>query len=780
MTISAQCSDQSIMRASDVDRVVQEFFPAGYNDAPQPLSRLQRLLSCTKAGGGPCCGSEARAKEWLNEVCECVCFFSLSHLAQPLANYEKISKDSTLLVATDLLCSGPRRFQFLGTSTCAECYCVIHEVTKYRLRQARKLLQTPINQSYSDSLFGHYPLPQRDALLRNHATEFISKWCHMRRITTSRDGSTNYLPFKPMISLVYYDYVQEEGRDGRSPASYEIFRQAFHEEIKNWAFPRYKNEVKACETCWDLYRLILRAQRQGEEENLRKYRSQLAEHQTLAYSERQEYYADRIASKEDNLTLCLIADFTFPFNLFYHHQRTRQTSPLPQIAVGFGALIDHSARENGGGAYYYWNIAASGKDDANTVCSLIYHYLSHKQKNGADFTGKTLKLQLDNGGSNKCLVTLGFCAWVRVHFGFHRVFVSFLIRGHTGEDVDGITASMRIKLRSNFDYFSLSSVKDNIFPRAFPFSESAPTIFQFLDLEHGEQWQETDFNKQFDHFLYDFDTFLKGTMNDISGFTGKGADRTEHTIHAWKFDEEGRFSATFLRSLPDPQWSDPIPVFSRLPRAGSLPKRLFHGSPRHVISAGVDFQQLEREILAKEMLNQMDPTDIAFWRSFFDEVHQCKVPNVAPDVVAGKKQKRKSYARRTIDLNKPPVITFKERASNVISDEEDDVYSADSGSEVSSEEEEDAEARQWEQERYEVAHILQKQARDDGIQYLVEFKDPMEGELPEWISAHLLTSDSALAAIRAYEDKQENARRNTYKTTGEVLSGRTRSQNKRQ
>ena len=86
---------------------------------------------------------------------------------------------------------------------------------------------------------------------------------------------------------------------------------------------------------------------------------------------------------------------------------------------------------------------------------------------------------------------------------------------------------------------------------------------------------------------------------------------------------------------------------------------------------------------------------------------------------------------------------------------------------------------QDEVDRYEVSVVQQRQVREDGIDYLVEFANPYDGELPEWVSINLLTSHSAQNAIRIYDEQQQEARRQAYKTTGEVLQKRTRSQNKR-
>ena len=183
--------------------------------------------------------------------------------------------------------------------------------------------------------------------------------------------------------------------------------------------------------------------------------------------------------------------------------------------------------------------------------------------------------------------------------------------------------------------------------------------------------------------------------------------------------------------------------------------------------------------MSEKVQSWMDSGDVAFWRSFFDEVHQCVVPERPQIEDSGAEKKRQPYKRRQIDLSKPPVISWKEKVSDMISDEEDEVYEPDSSSEVSSSEEEDEEWMQDEVDRYEVSVVQQRQVREDGIDYLVEFANPYDGELPEWVSINLLTSHSAQNAIRIYDEQQQEARRQAYKTTGEVLQKRTRSQNKR-
>jgi len=172
---------------------------------------------------------------------------------------------------------------------------------------------------------------------------------------------------------------------------------------------------KACSFCWDTERFALRLRQRGDAQRAAELEAMLEEHRTLQLLERQMYYADRAAAAHlESSSDCIIVDFTHPFPLPHLCQRTETRDHVVKMLVGFGALIDHGPVERGGGTYFYLNLGCGEHDDANAVCSLLFHYLEQKSAAGNLRTGVTLNLQMDSGSSNKNWVMICFLAWIQV------------------------------------------------------------------------------------------------------------------------------------------------------------------------------------------------------------------------------------------------------------------------------------------------------------------------------------------------------------------------------
>lgn len=171
---------------------------------------------------------------------------------------------------------------------------------------------------------------------------------------------------------------------------------------------------------------------------------------------------------------------------------------------------------------------------------------------------------------------------------------------------------------------------------------------------------------------------------------------------------------------------------------------------------------------------------MTFWMSFFDESEQCVLPK-APAPAAAPGKKRAPYKRREVGLCVAPKISWKvsSRVYDHISDEEDDEYVPSGDEGEWEDEEDDMDAEEWEKERLLVQRVLDFQEREDGTEYLVEYVEPMEGELPSWVNESLLTSPSAKKAIKEFKDERDAKRRQRNRYTGEVFEERTRGQRRR-
>jgi hypothetical protein len=719
-------------------------------------------------------------------------------LNQVALDYSASKDGAALCVARDILSMGPRRqYVVFGQDVCASCYDCVHNVPKTAreggnalVKMSREQLETEL----SGSFFGFQPNHGRVPHLRNSCEAWIEAKLQTYACTTSRDGETRYLPFRVKGSFMYNLFVQEQG----NVASAETFRVAFNAVNKTWGKPRFKSECKSCRFCWTSFSKlhVLRSQKMVEE--AAALEKEIAEHLLLQYLERGVYYGDRKDAFMEVVRLggvrveCLIGDFTFPLPIPYLKQRTTIKDKLVKMLVGFGCLYDHTSARFGGGPKFYFNFFAGCKDDANTVCSMFYHYLTLKRNNGNLATGGLLNVQLDSASSNKCATAIGFFAWVAVKFGFQQVSVSYLIAGHTGEIADAVTAHLRNGFRSNGNVWSWESGFRERFESTYAKSELHPECYKFLDMAKAESWAPSAFNADLGHYLFDFDTFLRPICNRLSGFTDRNVHRTELSIHAWRFevraDKNVNFSVRRLRSKSEEEcpWSDVVPVFAQLPDLSLEPLPLYFGDPRHVISKEVDPNMVRVSLM--DIDDVMPMIDKYGWQLLWQEVDQrllrlaaateksvrCKVKRLPRVVALGEKPVVKWKPPRAAladDEGAPaptPLVTVATIAGSRVevrkphvrkaANAGDEADLADEGDDKSSAEEQVDESDEEEDEDDNldrvVVSVLGRKASERGIEFLVQFESSREGDGPIWTAERHLTDAKSQEAISKYKKEQ--------------------------
>jgi hypothetical protein len=720
---------------------------------------------------------------------------------QALLDYTTQGDSVALRVARDILTMGKKHFVVFGFDVCAKCYDTVHNISHKGRDNANKLLRMPqvdLETELSEPLFYVEPNHGRPALLQSRCEEWIERRMQTFACTTSRDGQTRYLPFRIKGSFMFNQFVAEEG----SVASKETFRVAFKAVNATWGKPRYRSECKSCRSCWEWFSQLHMLRSQGKADQAAALEKELNEHLKLQYDERMVYWADRERAFAGTGGLggvreeCMMGDFTFPCPLPYLKQRTSLKDSLPKMLVGFGCLYDHAPLQFGGGSKFYFNFFAGCKDDANTVCSMFYHYLKFKSENGTLASGGLLNVQLDSASSNKCMTTIAFFAWVALKFNFVQVNASFLIAGHTGDIADAVTAHLRIGFRSNGNVWSWHVGFKERFSSTYAKTETSPQCFSFLDMEKTEQWEENSFNKEFDHHLYDFELFLLPISNRVSGFTERNVHRTEFSVHAWRFVvEPGRsnvmFSVRRLRSKSEAEcpWSDAVPVFASTPDLRLEPGKLYFGDPRHKISTDVLPYAIRAGL---DELNEIMPAmDKYAWGLLWQEIDQRKLVPVAEGAVVPKPLARKvKRVPRVVEMTeklvlsvKPPIVVVVDsgptptpletvegiggdqvvvrkplvRTAANAGDEADLAEEADY--ESSSDLEDECESDEGNDEFGDnsdqvVVAVLGRRARTNGIEYLVQFENTRPGDGEVWVAEQRLGDQNAQAAIRRYLDER--------------------------
>jgi hypothetical protein len=630
--------------------------------------------------------------------CDCKVFGSLQEASAQLRNAailldfkERTSLPLPVRVAQDLLSFPARTFYAFGKQCCAKCYDAAHGMSHYGRDEANKFLRSlEKGQELSLDCLAE-DTSGRAPLLFAVSEQYLQAEFAKRAHITSRDGA-KILPSRPRVTHLFAQFSAERERLKLASISLPTFRRAFNSEIVKWKCPRYHLECKACKTCWLLDRQIHLADSKGQAELSGSLRRDLEFHVTTAYQERLVYYLDRenAAKGESN---CLIADFTYCVTIPYLQQRTSIKDELDKLLVGFGCVIDHGV---GGGKKLFFNLFCGGKDDTQSVFSMLFFQLDRMKDRLRD---KVLNLQLDSASSNKSLHALVIGGWMCLHFGCKSLFFNYLVAGHTGEDVDGATAAPRIAIRADGDVFSWAGVLKRVETAFAKSTERKPEIVQCLDLEKGRQWEATEFNKRFQHFMLDF-SFLDDVAVKIAGFTQKNVQRPEFSVHSIQFlpsNQQVSISVKRLRSMDSSPWSEAVPLF-RTPLSPELinkiPGKIFWGDKKHALSKGVDIEACKDVLLGKTAELQTSE-DVAFNRSLFDEVGMCVIRNENEPKRKGKSG-RKQRERRNVAIEEPIVLhvagqgrkrvrTVSKVAEPADEEDESSANSADEGSDEGSE-----------------------------------------------------------------------------------------------
>ncbi len=600
------------------------------------LKRAQQLSSCT-------CSLFATTNEALRQ---------LKNTAA-LVDYKEQRALVGVRVAQDLLSFPARSFYAFQQKCCSKCYDAAHGISHYGRDQGNKVLKEALAGAFIPEPLCD-PGGGRPAHEQAIAAVFLKTEFGKRAHTTSRDGNEKTLPCKPRVTHLYASFAAERSRLQLKSVSLPTFRRAFDDEIVHWKCPRYHLECKACKTCWLLDRQIHAAEAKGMAELAGSLRRDLEFHVTSSYCERLCYYKDR-ENAAAGLCNCIIADFTYSVTIPYLQQRTSVKDELEKMLVGFGCLIDHASSLHFGGTKFFFNLLCGGKDDSNTVFSMIYFQLLRVEDR---LKGKILHLQLDSASSNKSVLALAVGGWFCLRFKCERVFFNYLVAGHTGEDVDGATAAPRIAIRSDGDVFSWRGALNRVEVAFRKREGDKPEVLQFLDLEKGPNWSETQFNKPFQHFLLDFSSFLLSLTNKIANFTQKMVQRPEFSVHSIQFvpkSYEDRswqidLSVKRLRSSNEAPWSNAVQLFKEPLSEATLcscPNPIFWGDPTHGLSKGVNLNSVCESLLQESLGQSVE--DLAFNRSFVDEVRTRTVRHESKPVE--KKKKTRTKVRRTVAMS---------------------------------------------------------------------------------------------------------------------------------
>lgn len=166
----------------------------------------------------------------------------------------------------------------------------------------------------------------------------------------------------------------------------------------------------------------------------RKQLKQLKEeHVKLQRQERQAYEQRRQqAKKHPDQFLSTIIDKTKAATLPWRYTPKKCEIRQGKLNIDIVGILDHGASKR-----YFYLIPPGFPIDSNVTLTLLLSYLNEIRASRGGTLPPTWFLQMDNcKGENKNCFVLGFCAALVAMGWFREIVVSFLISGHTHEDID--------------------------------------------------------------------------------------------------------------------------------------------------------------------------------------------------------------------------------------------------------------------------------------------------------------------------------------------------------
>lgn len=642
------------------------------------------------------------------------------------------SQDRRITLARILVHFEDHKYQIRGIPCCRSCFQHVHGVTKFHVEAALELLHhgcKPDRRHHLDMADRAARHLGRPVVITYAMGRFMDSWLARHTMINARDGR-RHLGFQPIGRWLYDDFVRESSVGG----SYHQFLLVFDKKMASVSVPRGKLDLKACSRCFQLMARYRSAAQAGDGTRMERIRAEMELHQQYQYGERDHLHELRDASAAaPSELLFVVLDATYPVNMPSITQDSDFKRSTPKLALAPMALINHARRNKpGGGKEVFFYVAGNGKDGANENISYLHHHLLHL---GDGERARKFVLQLDSGSGGKNKFMIAYLAYaVTVLRWFDEVNVFFLIAGHTGEDVDGMTAKFRLPLRKGTPCVSGADLASR-WGRFFPNPDTQPQVSFFFDAKRcdGSLWSPMPNGQAVLSIMQDWKAFFVPHLNYLSGYTDKNATMTEASIHCWRINAAG-LSVKRLAVLSGEHWSAPVEIFHS-PPVGN-PKPLHFGDPALVLAKPATESPLDVARGARAALcgaGMLQVQDELWWDWVVSELEKCELPLAPDDGAAAKRQKRKP---KEIDVEDPPMLISRRpaavaggdpvvRASDIVDDDDNDGESPE----------------------YEVERITDKRLRDDQLEYYVWWAKPYSDH--GWQPAENLVN--CAEAIDAYE-----------------------------
>ena len=578
--------------------------------------------------------------------------------------------------------------------------------------------------------------------VRSEAIELwlVGHWLKIYSMTNARDGRP-HLCFIPVATWIWRECEADIGEVG-----YSTFLRVFIRIMRGVSYPRSNDDLKHCGVCFKLHCDRVSAAKSGDCAGIEKAEAGMRHHIAIEYGERTIYWDERGAARRGEARFTLISmDGTRPLKFPSFVQRTGESMKMHHVHLELMSIIVHNELDCGGHIGMY---LGHGSEDANVNVSYLNWILERLSK--AKSLERVLHLQLDGGSAAKCRTMIGYLARLVESKRLDEIIVRFSIAEHGGDMNDGMTSHLRVGVRKQACVSPLSM--EQMWKRLYR-KEPRPDFHYFCDFLglEGENACNNGVLECFKPLLYDWRAFLGPNIHSISGYCQKNVEKTEDSIHVWKFlrNSHGKAELRIKRLAQEPikMWSGPQEVLRSCP-AGD-PARIFFHEP-NPYTKRLKYGMLEICDSVLRMLGSVGTEmDREWWTNFRDALVKVELPKVKTaesEEKSPKKRKKMATKRskRVVDRLEPPVLRcskqrqpkhanlgfdFDDGEIDGISDDSDDEYDGTDP-------------------RFFVEEIVGQKTEDGVVLYRVRWAKPYDDETWEPID-HLNDASDKIADFHA-------------------------------
>jgi len=319
-----------------------------------------------------------------------------------------------------------------GMQVCKKAFRLVFGISQHKMREAMLLLQEGRNKEKPTDQYKISRTTEKSSLAFAWFQNYLNE--NGDNGLDGRIHLVSYLTFSQIYDIYSADITEQEGP--QKMLSFNRFCNFIKSSFSNVVRPR-NNRLGHCSTCVQFS--VQRRNAHGQA--LKQLRCEMAAHSELHRAERWLYHQRRYTAKLlPYQYMSIIIDAPKPLEL-----PNTERSPKEQIArlpISMEGLINHSERKR-----LLSLILPLWPHDPNRTMTVIFDHIREIAETKP--LPPTLYVQGDNcSADNKNISLFGLFSLLIYHRWFEEIILSFLIPGHTHEDIDQMFSTWEIFARN--------------------------------------------------------------------------------------------------------------------------------------------------------------------------------------------------------------------------------------------------------------------------------------------------------------------------------------------